>query len=58
VNRFTKVCIDIDIDADKALQYYFSQNKLEIERWFNVIAPTNGMLDYLQSILQKLADRS
>ena len=36
-NRFTKV--QIALDADLALQEYFSSNLATIETWFNVISP-------------------
>ena len=55
-NRFTKV--RIDVDADKTLQQYFAQHKDEIEDWFNVIAPTDGTLELLQTDLRTLAERS
>ena len=54
-NRLTKV--RIDVDADRTLQRYFSQHNEEIEKWFNVIAPTDGTLDSLQTDLRTLADR-
>ena len=54
MNRFTKV--RIDVDADKTLQWYFSRHKAEIEKWFNVIAPTDGTLGSLQTDLSTLAN--
>lgn len=55
VNRFTKT--RIDVDADKTLQRYFSQHRDEIEKWFNVINPTDGTLDSLRTDLRTLANR-
>ena len=56
MNRFTKV--RIDIDADKTLQQYFSENKSEIEQWFNVISPKAGTLDSLRNDFHTLASRN
>ena len=52
-NRFTKVFIDIE--ADKALKYYFNKNKSDIESWFNIISPKGHTLNDLQVDLHKLS---
>ena len=38
-NHFTKV--KLSLDADRAIQSYFNENLLEIEKWFNVITSQN-----------------
>jgi hypothetical protein len=52
-NSFTKV--KIDAKADQALKRYFELHELEIESWFNVIAPHGGTLQQLRADLVKLA---
>ena len=54
-NRFTKV--NIDVDADKALQKYFCQHNSDIENWFNILSPLDSSLGSLQKYLHNLANR-
>lgn len=49
---FTKV--QIALNADRALREYFHQHLRAIERWFNVITPTEGSLRSLRDQLIKL----
>jgi hypothetical protein len=51
-NRFTKVRIDVAGDA--ALRKYFSHNEIEVETWFNVIAPKGCSLGKLREDIDKL----
>lgn len=45
VNKFTKV--QIDLDADKALQAYYANNLRIVEGWFNVISPAETTIHQL-----------
>ena len=54
-NRFTKVLIGLD--ADKALRGYFATNSSEVDSWFNVISPNNGMVRELRDDLRKLTSQ-
>lgn len=54
-NRFTKV--KIDVEADLALKRYFDVHELEVEGWFNVIAPRGGTIRQLRDDLVKLVDK-
>jgi hypothetical protein len=54
-NSFTKV--KIHVDADLALKRYFKLHELEVESWFNVIAPHRGTLRGLREDLVKLAGK-
>lgn len=54
-NQFTKV--QMSLDADAALQDYFSANAKEIEGWFNVIAPAKKKLAALRQELKTLRDK-
>lgn len=54
-NQFTKV--QMHIDADFALQKYFSNNIKRIEKWFNVITPTTATSSVLKEQLNKLAKK-
>jgi len=51
-NSFTKV--RVHVDADTALKRYFKLHELEVESWFNVIAPHGGTLKKLREDLVKL----
>lgn len=51
-NRFTKV--QIDYDADQALQAFFSRNLTQIESWFNVITPATQSMSGLKNQLRQL----
>ena len=55
-NKFTKV--RMAVDADEALQSYFTAHEAEVETWFNVISPHDGTIENLQSDLRKLAAKS
>lgn len=55
-NRFTKV--RVDVDADRALRAYFKSHELQIERWFNVIAPPGGNIAQLRASLDKLRNKN
>ncbi len=54
-NKFTKV--QILLAADKAIQNYFMENLVEIEKWFNVISPANMTTRELRSDLDVLASK-
>lgn len=54
-NSFTKV--KIDAKADQALKRYFELHKVEVESWFNVIAPRGGTLTQLRADLVKLSKK-
>lgn len=55
-NRFTKV--QIALDADLALQEYFSANLPEIETWFNVISPAGRSIAELKLELDALSSKN
>lgn len=55
-NKFTKV--QIDLDADNALQHYFLSNLQFVEGWFNVIAPANRTIQHLTSELTSLVQKN
>jgi hypothetical protein len=55
-NRFTKV--KIDVEADLALKKYFDLHELEVEGWFNVIAPHDGSIRQLRKDLVKLVSKN
>ena len=52
-NIFTKV--NISLEADKAIQSYFSRNIADIENWFNVISPKASNLEDLKNDLHNLS---
>ncbi|HZK82764.1 MAG TPA: hypothetical protein VFC46_16905 [Humisphaera sp.] len=54
-NSFTKV--RVHVDADLALKRYFKLHELEVESWFNVIAPRGGTLRQLRADLVKLVGK-
>lgn len=54
-NSFTKV--KMHVDADLALKRYFKLHELEVESWFNVIAPRSGTLRDLRADLVKLVGK-
>jgi hypothetical protein len=54
-NSFTKV--KVHVDADLALKRYFKLHELEVESWFNVIAPRGGTLRDLRADLVKLVGK-
>jgi len=55
-NQFTKV--QINIDADAALLKYFTENTLQIEKWFNIISPVSGSIEQLKRELNILKSKS
>ncbi|MBN1804884.1 MAG: hypothetical protein JW837_06510 [Sedimentisphaerales bacterium] len=55
-NRFTKV--KISLDADLALQKYFSANLSRIETWFNVISPSGRSIAELKQELDSLSSKN
>jgi hypothetical protein len=55
-NSFTKV--RVHVDADLALKRYFKLHELEVESWFNVIAPRGGTLRNLRADLVKLVAKN
>ena len=54
-NQFTKV--QMQYDADQALQKYFKLNRDKIEKWFNVIAPDDFSLLDLKNELSVLSKK-
>ena len=55
-NRFTKV--KISLEADLALQDYFSKNLSNVESWFNVISPAGRSIAELKRELSLLASKN
>jgi hypothetical protein len=55
-NRFTKV--KIDMQADLALQRFFSENLGLVEAWFNVISPKKRLISELKEELSLLASKN
>jgi hypothetical protein len=55
-NRFTKV--RVDVNADLALQSYFTAHEAEVETWFNVISPRDGALATLRTDLRNLGAKA
>lgn len=55
-NRFTKV--QIALDADFALQEYFSSNLATIETWFNVISPAGQSVAEIKQELTLLSSKN
>lgn len=55
-NQFTKV--QMNLDADKALQKFFEDNRASIETWFNIISPKNRSLDDLKRQLFELESKN
>lgn len=51
-NQFTKV--QMNIKANNALLKYFTKNITRIEKWFNMIGPTDSSFDKLKSGIKKL----
>ena len=54
-NAFTKKYMEYT--AHKALDAYFAANINKIERWFNIISPTDGTLQDLKHILVTLKNK-
>jgi hypothetical protein len=55
-NQFTKV--QMNFDADKALQKFFKNKQTTIESWFNVISPHGKNLDDLKQQLNELKSKN
>ena len=55
-NQFTKV--QMNIEADRLLLQYFSENLSTVESWFNVISPTQKSLSDLQIELEELKNKN
>lgn len=55
-NQFTKV--QMNIEADKVLTKYFSDNLTDIEGWFNVISPKEKTLSVLKIELEELKNKN
>ncbi|MFZ0819644.1 MAG: hypothetical protein WAM91_06215 [Candidatus Acidiferrales bacterium] len=55
-NQFTKV--QMNYEADRVLQKYFSDNSARIENWFNIIGPTRSSLRKLRAELSQLRDKN
>jgi hypothetical protein len=47
----------MDLDADRALTKYFSENIDAIEAWFNCIAPEDKNIDGLKSEMTELRSK-
>jgi hypothetical protein len=54
-NRFTKV--QMDLEADRALQHFFDKHRARVEKWFNVITPKGASLTLLLKELTLLRDK-
>jgi hypothetical protein len=55
-NEFTKV--QMNIEADRILLEYFSENIRKIEKWFNIISPSGKTLVTLQDELESLKNKN
>ena len=55
-NRFTKV--QMDIEADRILSRFFSENSSTVESWFNVISPSHRSLTDLHGELEALKNKN
>lgn len=54
-NQFTKV--QMNKEADRLLQTYFTENLKQIEKWFNVISPAKKPLSVLKRELEILKEK-
>lgn len=54
-NHFTKVKISLEVG--RAIQSYFNENLLGIERWFNIIAPVHQNIKHLKKELAVLSSK-
>lgn len=48
----------MNIEADRILLEYFSENIRKIEKWFNVISPSGKTLVTLQDELESLKNKN
>lgn len=55
-NQFTKV--QMNIEADRILLKYFSDNLATVESWFNVISPSQKSLSILKDELEELKNKN
>jgi hypothetical protein len=55
-NQFTKV--QMNIEADRILLKYFSDNLATVESWFNVISPSQKSLTILKDELEELKNKN
>jgi len=55
-NQFTKV--QMNIEADRILLKYFSDNLATVESWFNVISPNQKSLTILKDELEELKNKN
>lgn len=55
-NQFTKV--QMNIEADRILLKYFSENLATVESWFNVISPSQKSLTILKDELEELKNKN
>lgn len=55
-NQFTKV--QMNIEADRILLKYFSDNLATVESWFNVISPNSKSLSNLKAELEELKNKN
>jgi hypothetical protein len=55
-NQFTKV--QMNIEADRILLKYFSDNLATVESWFNVISPNSKSLSNLNDELEELKNKN
>ncbi|MCZ2129397.1 MAG: hypothetical protein LC109_03930 [Bacteroidia bacterium] len=55
-NQFTKV--QMNIEADRILLKYFSDNLATVESWFNVISPSQKNLTILKDELEELKNKN
>ena len=55
-NQFTKV--QMNIEADRILLKYFSDNLAAVESWFNVISPSKKSLTILKDELDELKNKN
>lgn len=55
-NQFTKV--QMNIEADRILLKYFSENLKTVESWFNVISPSQKSLAILKNELDELKNKN
>ena len=55
-NEFTKV--QMNIEADRILLKYFSDNLPTVESWFNVISPSSKSLSNLNDELEELKNKN
>ena len=55
-NQFTKV--QMNIEADRILLKYFSENLSTVESWFNIISPSSKNLSTLKNELAELKNKN